>query len=158
MELVPAAEVAELRRDWLAPRRDCRDAADDVSVLGAATGVGTDVVDGLLLELAEVVRPSTGGVETRGVPGFEDLGVFGLDQDVKKSSSAGSSVTVTDGSIPSTKIPVGKLQDLSVVRKESIRYKYPPNSIVLNATSQLFPVQFGNFTRVLFLSIGITQK
>lgn len=109
MELVTAAELAELRRDWLAPRRFCRVAADDVRVLegAAGAGAGADDGDGLLVELEEVVRPITGGVETRGVPGFEDFGV--LDQDVKKSSS-GSSFTTAAGSIPSTAILSGKLR------------------------------------------------
>lgn len=116
----PFAEEPELRRDWLAPRRDCRVAADDVSTLGAAVdvGAGTDVAR---VELAEVVRPSTGGVETRGVLGFEDIGVLGLDQDVKKSSS-GSSFAATDGSIPSTTIPVGKLSNgQSIMRKKKLQ-------------------------------------
>jgi hypothetical protein len=93
----------------LAPSRDCLDAADEVTVLEATAGAGVGVAEGLMTGLAEVARPITGGVKTRGVPGFEDFGVFGFDHDVKKSSSGSSFTTAEGGSIPSTTIPAVKL-------------------------------------------------
>ena len=78
---------------------------------GVGVGLG-----GLVVEFVVVVgvaeetdRPIMGGVEMRGVPGLDDLGVVGLDQESKKSSSVSSLGRAAAGSIPSTTIPFGNL-------------------------------------------------
>jgi len=92
-------EEAELSRE--APSLAARDAADEVMVRGCE----------LVLE-DDVVRPTTGGVSVLGVPGADVLGVAGLDQESKKSSSVCSAGVAGEAevSIPSTKIPCGYLQ------------------------------------------------
>lgn len=99
--LVPRPDELEfeLRRDT-PPSLFERPAEADVMVRGAAAGV----------TLGDGVRPITGGVDTLGVGGAEDLGVAGLDHELKKSSSVSSFETgVAEACMPSTKIPLGKL-------------------------------------------------
>jgi len=65
----------------------------------------------VVVGISETDRPMMGGVEMRGVPGLDDLGVEGLDQESKKSSSVSSLARAAEGaSIPSTTIPLGKLK------------------------------------------------
>ena len=120
-DFLGAAEVVidppdepEFKRDE-APRRPGRAAADEVSVRGeGGAGVGLGGLVAVLVfavvDIAEGGRPIMGGVEIRGVPGLDDLGVEGLDQESKKSSSVSSLATAAAGaSIPSTTIPLGNL-------------------------------------------------
>jgi hypothetical protein len=106
----PEAEDAELRREVDAPRREGREAEDDVMVDEdvIVLGAGVVVVDeAVVVEDADVARPITGGVPVRGVAGAEDFGVLGFDQDSKKSSSVSSlaGMGVDAVSMPSTWIP-----------------------------------------------------
>lgn len=111
-EVVDPPDEAEFKRE-VAPRRPGRAAADEVRVRGEG---GAGVTLGGLAELvfmevgmAETDRPIMGGVEMRGVPGLDDLGVEGLDQESKKSSSVSLARAAAGASIPSTTIPLGNL-------------------------------------------------
>ena len=113
--VVDPADEAEFKREVPAPRRPGRAAAEEVSVLGE---VGVEVVVAgatmvlvLVLVVTEADRPIMGGVAMRGVPGLDDLGVEGLDQESKKSSSVSSlaAAAAVGASIPSTTIPLGNL-------------------------------------------------
>ena len=112
VEVTDPPEEAEFKRE-APPRRPGRAAADEVSVRGEG-GVGV-ALGGLVelvlmvLGIAETDLPIMGGVEIRGVPGLDDLGVEGLDQESKKSSSVSSLGRAAAGSIPSTTIPLGNL-------------------------------------------------
>ena len=102
-------DEAEFKRE-VPPRRPGRAAADEVSVRGERGGLGGLVVSVLVVVgVAETDRPIMGGVEMRGVPGLDDLGVEGLDQESKKSSSVSSLAGAAGASIPSTTIPLGNL-------------------------------------------------
>lgn len=114
--VVDPVDDAELSRVVPAPRRAGRAAADEVRVRGVVTA-GDDVAEAglatlLPAELADGVFPMMGGVDIRGVPGLEDLGVDGFDQELKKSSSVSSLGGATAGaSMPSTKMPLGNLEN-----------------------------------------------
>lgn len=100
-------EDAEVSREAPAPERAAGRMEEDEIVRGAGAAMG---VDDVVAAGAEGARPITGGVDVRGVPGAEPLGVAGFDQDSKKSSSVSSlGAGAAGASIPSTKIPAGNL-------------------------------------------------
>lgn len=110
------AEEPELRRDVPLPSRAGRAVEDEVMVRGAVAVVGGLVVADVAslltdpdADCADGVRPRMGGVDILGVPGAEDFGVGGLDQESKKSSSASTLDVVAGASTPSTTIPLGNL-------------------------------------------------
>lgn len=77
-------EEAEVKREAPSPEREPARMEEDEVVLGAgALGAAAGAVEAG----DDVARPMMGGVLVRGVPGAEVLGVAGLDQDSKKSSS-----------------------------------------------------------------------
>ena len=129
--------VDEVREEEEEFKRDAvsfavRAAAEDVIVLGDGTaGAGAGVSLGEVAAAAAAATlgegdrtapPRMGGVETR-LAGVDDgLGVDGLDQDSKKSSSLSSLTGVSVPlSIPSTYIPFGNLSSLSILERKSSR-------------------------------------
>ena len=145
-----APDDAELSREVPAPRRAGRAAAEWVNVRGVvvvAAGAVESVLATLLplpAELVEAVRPMMGGVEIRGVPGLEDFGVDGLDQELKKSSSVSSFAGVAaGGSMPSTTMPFGNLKDIEF-RKLFQESREAPCNIVLDTARELFPIQLSD--------------
>ena len=123
--IVDPPDEAEFKREVPAPGRVGRAAAEEVSVRGVGVVIVVAGMGGLVVvlellvvvvDVAESDLPIMGGVAMRGVPGLDDLGVGGLDQESKKSSSVSSLVVVpsTGASIPSTTIPLGNLNNRAV--------------------------------------------
>jgi len=105
VDVVDDVELFEFRRE--AP--SLAERAAEVIVRGAAGVVASEVTGGGGT-LGDGVRPMMGGVEILGVAGADDLGVAGLDQELKKSSSVSSfGAGVGEVSIPSMAIPLGNL-------------------------------------------------
>ncbi len=111
---------AEFKREVPAPRRAGRAALECVIVRGAGAAIAAGGAAPTLPVLAELdmvlaeerARPIMGGVDIRGVPGLDVLGVVGFDHELKKSSSVSSFASgTTTGSIPSTAIPLGNLSE-----------------------------------------------
>lgn len=82
----------------------------EASVELVAGGLAAEAAAAGVVVAVIVDRPIIGGVEIRGVPGLDDLGVEGLDQESKKSSSVSSLATAAGTSVPSTTIPLGNLR------------------------------------------------
>lgn len=107
-------EEPEFRRDVPLPSRAGRAVEEELIVRGAGAsgGLAADVATLLAdpdADAADGVRPIMGGVDILGVPGADDLGVEGLDQESKKSSSVSALSVVVGASTPSTTIPFGNL-------------------------------------------------